>query len=224
MTLRLCCCRCTGASPRRSRGSARTKGSKPRLVSECCALALARGPSFRGRLADCRLLPRAVDLCLCQSLIWESLRRIPFEVLRSQLRRARPKKRHEKKLHARSLDPWVSSSYPGQRVRACVACVRACVRASERVSEWRVCVFMAELTKVWPWRSLCRVLLQVECRNYIRTLHKVNETTMYVCGTNAFSPTCDYLVSLAGDAESFEFVFDVLKLEQTFSIMFMICL
>ncbi|CAF88318.1 unnamed protein product, partial [Tetraodon nigroviridis] len=35
----------------------------------------------------------------------------------------------------------------------------------------------------------------VECRNYIRTLHKVNDTTMYVCGTNAFSPTCDYMVS-----------------------------
>lgn len=36
---------------------------------------------------------------------------------------------------------------------------------------------------------------QVECRNYIRTLHKINSTSMYVCGTNAFSPTCDYLVS-----------------------------
>ncbi|XP_029905127.1 semaphorin-4E isoform X2 [Myripristis murdjan] len=34
---------------------------------------------------------------------------------------------------------------------------------------------------------------EVECRNYIRTLHTVNTTTMYVCGTNAFSPTCDYM-------------------------------
>nr|XP_046246907.1 semaphorin-4E isoform X2 [Scatophagus argus] len=34
---------------------------------------------------------------------------------------------------------------------------------------------------------------EVECRNYIRTLHRVNDTTMYVCGTNAFSPTCDYM-------------------------------
>lgn len=34
---------------------------------------------------------------------------------------------------------------------------------------------------------------EVECRNYIRTLHRMNETTMYVCGTNAFSPTCDYM-------------------------------
>uniref|UniRef100_UPI0037E764DE semaphorin-4E n=1 Tax=Semicossyphus pulcher TaxID=241346 RepID=UPI0037E764DE len=34
---------------------------------------------------------------------------------------------------------------------------------------------------------------EVECRNYIRTLHRLNETTIYVCGTNAFSPTCDYM-------------------------------
>ncbi|XP_034530507.1 semaphorin-4E [Notolabrus celidotus] len=34
---------------------------------------------------------------------------------------------------------------------------------------------------------------EVECRNYIRTLHRLNDTTMYVCGTNAFSPTCDYM-------------------------------
>lgn len=34
---------------------------------------------------------------------------------------------------------------------------------------------------------------EVECRNYIRTLHRMNETTVYVCGTNAFSPTCDYM-------------------------------
>uniref|UniRef100_A0AAQ6IV67 Sema domain-containing protein n=1 Tax=Anabas testudineus TaxID=64144 RepID=A0AAQ6IV67_ANATE len=39
-------------------------------------------------------------------------------------------------------------------------------------------------------------LAEVECRNYIRTLHQVNDTTMYVCGTNAFSPTCDYMVSI----------------------------
>ncbi|KAM4628937.1 semaphorin-4E [Polymixia lowei] len=35
---------------------------------------------------------------------------------------------------------------------------------------------------------------EVECRNYIRTLHTVNDTRMYVCGTNAFSPTCDYMM------------------------------
>ncbi|CAL9695620.1 unnamed protein product [Knipowitschia caucasica] len=34
---------------------------------------------------------------------------------------------------------------------------------------------------------------EVECRNYIRTLHRMNSTTMYVCGTNAFSPICDFM-------------------------------
>uniref|UniRef100_A0A8C4T0R3 Semaphorin-1A n=1 Tax=Erpetoichthys calabaricus TaxID=27687 RepID=A0A8C4T0R3_ERPCA len=33
----------------------------------------------------------------------------------------------------------------------------------------------------------------IECRNYIRTLHRINDTMMYVCGTNAFSPTCHYM-------------------------------
>ncbi|KAK6467491.1 semaphorin-4E-like [Huso huso] len=32
-----------------------------------------------------------------------------------------------------------------------------------------------------------------ECRNYIRTLHKIDDAKMYVCGTNAFSPTCAYM-------------------------------
>ncbi|AWP11342.1 putative semaphorin-4E-like [Scophthalmus maximus] len=39
---------------------------------------------------------------------------------------------------------------------------------------------------------------EVECRNYIRTLHRVNNTAMYVCGTNAFSPTCDYVTFVGG--------------------------
>ncbi|KAM8889027.1 semaphorin-4E [Synchiropus picturatus] len=39
---------------------------------------------------------------------------------------------------------------------------------------------------------------EVECRNYIRTLHKVNDTTMFVCGTNAFSPICDYMTYTNG--------------------------
>ncbi|KAM3620313.1 uncharacterized protein V6R79_021414 [Siganus canaliculatus] len=39
---------------------------------------------------------------------------------------------------------------------------------------------------------------EVECRNYIRTLHRMNDTTMYVCGTNAFSPTCDYMTFANG--------------------------
>ncbi|KAG8003549.1 Semaphorin-4E [Nibea albiflora] len=39
---------------------------------------------------------------------------------------------------------------------------------------------------------------EVECRNYIRTLHKMNDTTVYVCGTNAFSPICDYMTFVNG--------------------------
>ncbi|XP_060934882.1 semaphorin-4E-like [Limanda limanda] len=39
---------------------------------------------------------------------------------------------------------------------------------------------------------------EVECRNYIRTLHRVNDTAMYVCSTNAFSPTCDYMTFVGG--------------------------
>ncbi|KAK2900498.1 hypothetical protein Q8A67_008613 [Cirrhinus molitorella] len=32
-----------------------------------------------------------------------------------------------------------------------------------------------------------------DCKNYIRILHKRNNDTMYVCGTKAFIPTCDYM-------------------------------
>lgn len=36
---------------------------------------------------------------------------------------------------------------------------------------------------------------QTDCQNYIRILHKMPDGRMYVCGTSAFSPTCDYMVS-----------------------------
>uniref|UniRef100_A0A1A7WWI3 Semaphorin 4e n=1 Tax=Iconisemion striatum TaxID=60296 RepID=A0A1A7WWI3_9TELE len=39
---------------------------------------------------------------------------------------------------------------------------------------------------------------EVECRNYIRTLHSVNDSTVYVCGTYAFSPICDYMTLVNG--------------------------
>ncbi|XP_068605383.1 semaphorin-4E [Brachionichthys hirsutus] len=35
--------------------------------------------------------------------------------------------------------------------------------------------------------------LKMECKNYIRILHKVEDDKMYVCGTNAFDPECDYM-------------------------------
>ncbi|XP_035270641.1 semaphorin-4E-like isoform X1 [Anguilla anguilla] len=34
---------------------------------------------------------------------------------------------------------------------------------------------------------------ETECRNYIRVLQKADDDRMYVCGTNAFSPTCTYM-------------------------------
>ncbi|XP_051027183.1 semaphorin-4D isoform X1 [Acomys russatus] len=34
---------------------------------------------------------------------------------------------------------------------------------------------------------------QTECLNYIRVLQPLNTTSLYVCGTNAFQPTCDHL-------------------------------
>uniref|UniRef100_A0A803YLL8 Semaphorin 4D n=1 Tax=Meleagris gallopavo TaxID=9103 RepID=A0A803YLL8_MELGA len=41
--------------------------------------------------------------------------------------------------------------------------------------------------------SFSHPLLQTECRNYVRVLQQLNDTFLYVCGTNAFQPTCDYL-------------------------------
>lgn len=35
---------------------------------------------------------------------------------------------------------------------------------------------------------------EMECKNYIRILHKMEDNRMYVCGTNAFDPVCDYMV------------------------------
>uniref|UniRef100_A0A673AFD5 Semaphorin-1A n=1 Tax=Sphaeramia orbicularis TaxID=375764 RepID=A0A673AFD5_9TELE len=36
----------------------------------------------------------------------------------------------------------------------------------------------------------------LECKNYIRILHKMEDGRMYVCGTNAFDPECDYMLTL----------------------------
>ncbi|XP_060761395.1 semaphorin-4E-like [Neoarius graeffei] len=35
--------------------------------------------------------------------------------------------------------------------------------------------------------------LETECYNYIRILHEMPDDKMYVCGTNAFNPTCDLM-------------------------------
>ncbi|XP_060089120.1 semaphorin-4E-like [Heteronotia binoei] len=53
-----------------------------------------------------------------------------------------------------------------------------------------------------PWFStedrqlgcLRRGKSKAECQNYILILHKINDTSLYVCGTNAFHPVCSYVV------------------------------
>uniref|UniRef100_A0A8C8VIY1 Semaphorin-4E n=1 Tax=Pelusios castaneus TaxID=367368 RepID=A0A8C8VIY1_9SAUR len=47
---------------------------------------------------------------------------------------------------------------------------------------------------------------KVDCRNYILFLQKINDTNLYVCGTNAYYPACDYVINstdihLQGKAE-----------------------
>ncbi|KAM7400842.1 hypothetical protein PAMA_005156 [Pampus argenteus] len=39
---------------------------------------------------------------------------------------------------------------------------------------------------------------ETECKNYIRILHKMEDNRMYVCGTNAFDPECDYMSYTVG--------------------------
>ncbi|XP_037643131.1 semaphorin-4E [Sebastes umbrosus] len=34
---------------------------------------------------------------------------------------------------------------------------------------------------------------ETECKNYIRVMHQTEDNRMYVCGTNAFDPECDYM-------------------------------
>ncbi|NXT39865.1 SEM4D protein, partial [Pelecanoides urinatrix] len=35
---------------------------------------------------------------------------------------------------------------------------------------------------------------RIRCQNYILFLHKINDSNLYVCGTNAYHPTCDHMV------------------------------
>ncbi|CAM9727720.1 unnamed protein product [Bubo scandiacus] len=48
---------------------------------------------------------------------------------------------------------------------------------------------------------------KIRCQNYILCLHKINDSDLHVCGTNAYYPTCDHMVihgtniSLQGKAE-----------------------
>ncbi|NWX92017.1 SEM4E protein, partial [Nothoprocta pentlandii] len=48
---------------------------------------------------------------------------------------------------------------------------------------------------------------KIRCQNYILFLHKINDSSLYVCGTNAYHPACDHMVvhktniTLQGKAE-----------------------
>uniref|UniRef100_A0A8C6YPR2 Homer scaffold protein 3 n=1 Tax=Nothoprocta perdicaria TaxID=30464 RepID=A0A8C6YPR2_NOTPE len=45
---------------------------------------------------------------------------------------------------------------------------------------------------------------KIRCQNYILFLHKINDSSLYVCGTNAYHPACDHMViifHLQGKAE-----------------------
>ncbi|NWH66975.1 SEM4D protein, partial [Geococcyx californianus] len=48
---------------------------------------------------------------------------------------------------------------------------------------------------------------KIRCQNYILSLHKINNSNLYVCGTNAYHPACDHMMihgmhmSLQGRAE-----------------------
>ncbi|NXG73027.1 SEM4D protein, partial [Baryphthengus martii] len=37
---------------------------------------------------------------------------------------------------------------------------------------------------------------KIRCQNYILFLHKINDSNLYVCGTNAYHPTCDRMVKM----------------------------
>ncbi|XP_070835630.1 semaphorin-4E-like [Chaetodon trifascialis] len=58
----------------------------------------------------------------------------------------------------------------------------------------------------WTVSSADKVLCQMkgkdtqECDNFIRTLHTTEDGKMLVCGTNAFSPACDYMTFTNGKA------------------------
>lgn len=41
--------------------------------------------------------------------------------------------------------------------------------------------------------TLCPLVLQAECMNFIKILHLYNRTHLYACGTGAFHPTCAFV-------------------------------
>uniref|UniRef100_A0A8C6UW45 Sema domain, transmembrane domain (TM), and cytoplasmic domain, (semaphorin) 6A n=1 Tax=Neogobius melanostomus TaxID=47308 RepID=A0A8C6UW45_9GOBI len=54
------------------------------------------------------------------------------------------------------------------------------------------CVFMSALTRVESHSGPCAFVfsLKDECHNFIKVLLQQNDDTLFVCGTNAFNPSC----------------------------------
>ncbi|XP_041420657.1 semaphorin-4D isoform X3 [Xenopus laevis] len=63
------------------------------------------------------------------------------------------------------------------------------LNVAEKLNEayWKV---TDEKNNECAWKGKSK---QTECLNYIRVIQPLNDKTLYVCGTNAFQPTCDYL-------------------------------
>ncbi|KAK2868457.1 hypothetical protein Q7C36_000328 [Tachysurus vachellii] len=51
----------------------------------------------------------------------------------------------------------------------------------------------SEMQRTCIFKGKRQFPFQTECHNYIRILHKMSNDTMFVCGTNAFNPTCDIM-------------------------------
>lgn len=76
------------------------------------------------------------------------------------------------------------------------------VEIKPRISQWLPANFILDLTmnnhgiKIKPDTQnavaeiLFIIFLQDECHNFIKVLLKRNEDTLFICGTNAFNPSC----------------------------------
>lgn len=72
------------------------------------------------------------------------------------------------------------------------------MKAKENILRWVLFWAFISLKSVSYWADVViaffKMHLQMDCKNYIRVLHKTEDNRMYVCGTNAFDPECDYMV------------------------------
>uniref|UniRef100_A0AAY5EX83 Sema domain-containing protein n=1 Tax=Electrophorus electricus TaxID=8005 RepID=A0AAY5EX83_ELEEL len=57
----------------------------------------------------------------------------------------------------------------------------------------RETIFELSLNNVSVKNNQCFFVLQTDCQNHIRVLQAFDENKLYVCGTHAFQPLCDYL-------------------------------